>query len=65
MKKIFTIFTIAITAMIMASCSCNRTQDIQNDTAGALGAMEQVDTVLQADTVAPTDTVTPADTVTE
>lgn len=62
MKKIFTIFTIAITAMIMASCSCNRTQDIQNDTAGA---MEQVDTVLRADTVAPTDTVTPADAVTE
>ena len=54
MKKIFTIFTIAITVMIMASCSCNRTQDTQND---AASSMEQVDTVLQADTVAITDTV--------
>lgn len=65
MKKIFTIFTIAITTMIMVSCSCNRTQDIQNDTAGTLGATEQVDTVLQADTIAPTNIVTPADTVAE
>ena len=58
MKKIFTIFTIAITTMIMASCSCNRTQNTQNDTTGALGVMEQVDTVLQVDTVTHTDTVT-------
>ena len=42
----------------MASCSCNRTQDTQNDTTEALGAMEQVDTVLQVDTVTHTDTVT-------
>ena len=54
MKKIFTIFTIAITVMIMASCACNRTQDTQNDTDSP---MEQVDTVLQADTVTPADTV--------
>lgn len=58
MKKIFTIFTIAITTMIMASCSCNRTQNIQNDTTDTLSVMEQVDTVLRADTVAPIDTVT-------
>ena len=54
MKKVFTIFIITIASMIMVSCSCNRTQNIQNDT---VGTPEQVDTVLQVDTVTHTDTV--------